>query len=99
MRFDKLPFSANSVSLLRVTSALTVGILLLSISFFPASGMGESKGKAAADIAKGVAIIAGGIAILVSSPIVVTVSTVVALSGAAYAAGYYITDKLLSFPQ
>lgn len=96
MRFDELSFSSSSVSLLRVTSVLTVGILLLSISFFPASGIGESKGKAAADIAKGVAIIAGGIAILASSPVVVTVSSIVALGGAAYAAGYYITDKILS---
>ena len=96
MGFDKLSFSSNSVSLLRGISALTVGILLLSMSFFPASGIGESKGKVAADIAKGVAIIAGGIAILASSPVVVTVSTVVALGGAAYAVGYYITDELLS---
>lgn len=95
MGFDKLSFSSNSVSLLRVISALTVGILLLSMSFFPASGIGESKGKVAADIAKGVAMIAGGIAILASSP-VVTVSAVVALGGVAYAAGYYITDELLS---
>lgn len=96
MGFDKLSFSSNSVSLLRVISALTVGILLLSMSFFPASGIGESKGKVAADIAKGVAMIAGGIAILASSPVVVKVSAVVALGGVAYAAGYYITDKLLS---
>lgn len=96
MGFDKLSFSSNSVSLLRVISALTVGILLLSMSFFPASGIGESKGKVAADIAKGVAMIAGGIAILASSPVVVTVSAVVALGGVAYAAGYYITDELLS---
>lgn len=96
MGFDKLAFSSNSVSLLRVISALTVGILILSMSFFPASGIGGSKGKVAADIAKGVAIIAGGIAILASSPVVVTVSAVVALGGAAYATGYYITDELLS---
>ena len=87
---------SNSVSLLRVISVLTVGILLLSMSFFPASGIGESKGKVATDLAKGVALIAGGIAILASSPVVVTVSSVVALGGAAYAAGYYITDLIIA---
>ena len=95
MGFDKLSFSSNSVYPLRVISALTVGILLLSMSFFPASGIGESKGKVATDIAKGVALIAGGIAILASSPVVVTVSSVVALGGVAYAAGYYITDLII----
>lgn len=96
MGFDKLSFSTQTPYPLRVISALTMGILLLSMSFFPASGIGESKGKVATDIAKGVALIAGGIVILASSPVVVTVSSVVALGGVAYAAGYYITDLIIA---